>query len=288
MSAQVAHAAAPAPMTTTKACDLASFKAPADTTLVTAKAIDTPVKYCRVDGYVTTDNPGPNKVKFMVAVPQNWSGRFLFTVQGGAAGFVPDPTPEHLKEGYAIGSTDKGVVTSGGLDFSFRANPAMKLDWEHRGTHVASVATQELAKSYYGREKMYRYVMGCSGGGVGTLTEAERYPQDFDGFIAGGVPSGPPFASQANWAAISWRVTNVPGSWISQAEYDHIYQVLLAKYDASDGVVDGLIWNPNVIKLDAGDRQTLSFLSDAQFGTLKLITEGVKNRNGKILSAGYM
>src|SRR5215510_4663797 len=123
-----ALAAPAAPMKTTKACGLSNFKAPADTTLEKAKAFDAPVPYCRVDGYVTTNNPGPNKVRFMVAAPQNWNGRFLFTVQGGAAGFVPDPAPEHLNEGYAIGSTDKGVVTSNILDFSFRSNPAMDLD----------------------------------------------------------------------------------------------------------------------------------------------------------------
>lgn len=281
--------AAPAqPMKATKSCALENFQAPDDTTLVSAQSIDAPVKYCRLDGYVTTNNPGPNRVKFMLAVPENWNGRFLFTVQGGAAGWVPDPTKEHLQEGYAIASTDKGVVTSGPLDFSFRANPAMKTDWDHRGTHVAARATQAIARSYYDRSSFYRYVMGCSGGGIGTLTEAERYPEDFDGYIVGAIPPAPPYSSTLNWAGIAWRMSNVPGSWISPQEYERIHEALLAKYDASDSAVDGLIWDPRIIKLNAGDRKTLSFLTDAQFGTLKLITQGIKDRDGKVLAHGYL
>src|SRR5690606_31941357 len=70
-------------------CDVAAIKAPADITIVSAKVIAEPVNYCRVDGYVTTTNPGPNKVNFMVALPEKSNGRYVFTIQGGAAAFVP-------------------------------------------------------------------------------------------------------------------------------------------------------------------------------------------------------
>lgn len=283
-----AMAEAPEPAMASKACDLASFKAPADTTLVSAKAFTTPVNYCRVDGYVTTNKPGPNKVNFMLAVPEKWNGRYLFTVQGGAAGFIPDPTAPHLQEGYAIASTDKGVRTAHILDFSFRSNPAMDLDWAHRGTHVSAVATQALARSYYGREKIYRYVMGCSGGGDGTLTEAEMYPSDFDAHIAGAMNTDWPYGTTLNWAVIAQRVNKVAGSWISPAEYEQVRSAMLAKYDSSDGAVDGLIWDPRVIKLDAADRQALNFLSDAQFGTLQLITSDIRNSKGEVMATGFL
>ncbi len=146
------------------ACDVASFTAPADTTIVSAEAFATPVPYCRVDGYVTTTNPGPNRVRFMMALPDSFNGRYLFTAQGGAAGFVPDPTEEHLRLGYAIASTDKGVTATHLFDFSFRSNEAQSLDWSHRGAHVAAVATQALARAYYEKPERYRYVAGCSGG----------------------------------------------------------------------------------------------------------------------------
>lgn len=286
--ASAVHAAPARPGTPRLGCDVAAIRAPADTTLTAAKPYTAPVSYCRFEGYVTTDNPGPNKVRFMVAVPEKWNGRFLFTVQGGAAGFIPDPTEPHLREGYAIASTDKGVVTSHILDFTFRGNPAMNLDWAHRGTHVASVASQAVARQYYGREKLYRYVMGCSGGGDGTLTEAEMYPDDYDGYIGGAMTTDWPYGTGLSWAVISQRVNKVTGAWISQEEYNRTHQALLAKYDGSDGAIDGLIWDPRVIKLDAGDREALNFLSDAQFGTLQTITSDVKNAAGTTLTPGYL
>ncbi len=73
----------------------------------------------------------------MMALPDSFNGRYLFTAQGGAAGFVPDPTEEHLRLGYAIASTDKGVTGTHLFDFSFRSNEAQSLDWSHRGAHVA-------------------------------------------------------------------------------------------------------------------------------------------------------
>src|SRR5690606_27144031 len=82
------------------ACDLASFKAPANTTLVSATAFSEPVNYCRIDGYVTTTNPGPNQVNFMLALPERHNGRYVFTIQGGAAAFVPNPTATQLTNGY--------------------------------------------------------------------------------------------------------------------------------------------------------------------------------------------
>lgn len=283
----VAQATPAQPGAPTGPCDASRIKAPENTTIVSAKAVAGPSPYCRIDGYVTTQNPGPNRVNFMVAMPDKWNGRYIFTVQGGAAGFVPDPAPENLAEGYAIASTDKGVITSNIMDFSFRSNPAMNYDWNYRGTHVAAVATQDIARQYFGRDKLYRYVMGCSGGGIGTLTEAERYPQDFDGFIPASMSTDWPFSPSLNWALIAQRVSMHPESWISAGEYEQVRAGLLAKYDVSDGAVDGLIWNPSVIKLDAADRQALGFLSDEQFKTLKLIASDITDKDGKVLAPGY-
>ena len=220
----------------------------------------------------------------MLALPERHNGRYLFTVQGGAAGFVPDPTESHLKAGYAIASTDKGVVTPHGLDFSFRANKAMELDWAHRGVHVAAVATQELARGYYPSARLYRYVMGCSGGGDGTLTEAEMYPDDFDAHVAGAMNTDYPYGTTVTWAAIGQRVNRVEDAWISRDEYRRIHNVLLKQFDADDGASDGLVWDPRVIELD---RKALNFLSDAQFGTLQLIQDGVRDREGNWLSPGF-
>jgi feruloyl esterase len=263
------------------ACDLDALKAPENVTLVTAKSFTTPVDYCRIDGYVTTDNPGPNKVRFMVALPQKWSGRYLFTVQGGAAGFIPDPGDTQLKLGYAIASTDKGVRAAHILDFSFRSDPAQALDWGHRGVHVASLATQALLREYYAPKKVYRYVTGCSGGGDGTLTEAEKYPSDFDAFLPGAMTYN--VFIGVNWGYIAQRVNRNPNAWISPEEMKHIGEVIMKDYDASDGAVDGLIWEPWKVELK---REAFAFLNDYQFGTLLQIASGLP-KTGPISYPGY-
>src|SRR5271154_6183537 len=74
-------------------CTIASIQAaaPADTTITSATHLDAPVSHCRVDGYVTVTDPGPNKYNFRLQLPDKnlWKGRFYFIGLGGAAGYVP-------------------------------------------------------------------------------------------------------------------------------------------------------------------------------------------------------
>jgi hypothetical protein len=270
-----AHAQALAPHAAQR-CSQEAVLAPADTTIETVRQFTTPVSYCRVDGYVTTTNPGPNKVRFMLSLPDDFKGRYLFTIQGGAAGFVPDPSDENLRLGYAIASTDKGVRTSNILDFSFRNDPAQALDWGHRGVHVTALATQEIARHYYSITKLNRYATGCSGGGDGTLAAAELHPTDFDGYVAAAMTTS---SLEINhiWGALAQYETRNPAAWISPEEFQHIHEVLLARYDAADGAKDGLIWQPQKIVLA---RKDFAFLSDAQFGLLKFIHDGLKPERG--------
>lgn len=244
----MAGAASAQPARTLPACAAASFKAPANATITAVKAFGGAAPYCRVDGYVTTTNPGPNKVRFMVALPQTWAGRYLFTVQGGAAGFVVDPTQQHLAKGYAVASTDKGVRTSHILDFSFRADPAQSLDWGHRGVHVAALATQALTRDYYRQPKIHRYVMGCSGGGDGSLTEAEKYPTDFDAFLPGAMTYN--VFIGVFWGKLAQHVNRDPAAWISPEELKRVGQVVMKENDGSDGAIDGLSWDPTRVKGD--------------------------------------
>ena len=160
----------------------------------------------------------------------------------------------------------------------------MALDWAHRGTHVAAVASQAIVRDHYRTQNLYRYVMGCSGGGDGTMTEAEMYPDDFDGHIAGASSAEYPGGPGSVWTAVGQRVNKVPGSWISPDEYVRIHEVLLKQYDGADGAIDGLIWDPRVIKID---RRQLSFLSEAKFGTLKLIADGIPDGKGGWLAPGF-
>ena len=254
-----------------------------DAEISSARWLASPVAYCRVDGVVHTNDPGPNMVGFMIALPAAWNGRYLMVVPGGSAGYVVNPSNEHLLGGYAVATTDKGSHSVGALDMSFRADAGKSLDYAHRGAHVATLATQKIALGYYDRSVAPRYIAGCSGGGVSTLTEALMYPGDADGFIAAAAPTDA--YVQTLWAYIAQYVSQDPGRWISPADMARVGKVIMDGFDESDGVKDDLIWDPSRITLS---RAMFPFLSDAQYSTLKLLENGLPAIDGSSVSApGY-
>jgi hypothetical protein len=242
-----------------------------------------PVPYCRVDGVVHTSNPGPNTVGFMIALPQSWNGRYLMVIPGGSAGYIVDPSEEHLRAGYAVATTDKGSHSPGALNMAFRSDPGRSEDFAWRGTHVATAETQQIALAYYGRTRAPRYIMGCSGGGVSTLLEAERFPADADGFVAGAPPTDA--YVQTMWAAIAQYVARDPARWISPADMARVGRAIMDRFDDSDGARDGLIQDPTKIVLT---RALFPFLTDAQYGTLQALQAGLPAIRGSTVSApGY-
>lgn len=251
--------------------------------ITSASWFSDPAPYCRVDGVVHTDKPGPNTVGFMIALPQSWNGRYLMVIPGGSAGYIVNPSREHVVAGYAVATTDKGSHSGGSLDMSFRADPGKSEDYAHRGTHVASLATQAIAGGYYARERMPRYMMGCSGGGVSTLMEAEKYPGDADGFIVGGAPTSA--YVQTYWAYLAQHVARDPAGWISPADMVRVGQVIMQRFDETDGARDGLIWDPTRVVLS---RSLFPFLSDAQYSTLQSLQRGLPAIAGSEVAApGY-
>src|SRR5262249_56067824 len=89
-----------------------------------------------------------------------------------------------LGRGYASASTDTGHQAAG-TDASWAFNnPAKKVDYAYRGTHVTTVAAQRLTRAFYGHAAQHAYFSGCSNGGRQALIEVQRYPDDYDGVIA--------------------------------------------------------------------------------------------------------
>ena len=167
-------------------CAVASLqqKAPPDTTVTAAAMVPadgTTPEYCRVEGHVAT--PG-NTVNFRLGLPASWNGKFYFEGVGGFAGTFATMKPG-LDKGYASATTDTGhqaAVTDASWALN---NPAKKIDYAYRGTHVTAAATKALSQAYYGSALRHAYFDGCSNGGRQALMEAQRYPEDFDGIIAG-------------------------------------------------------------------------------------------------------
>ena len=143
-------------------CDTASIQAsaPADTTITSATPTAAPVPHCRIEGYVTTNNPGPNRVNFRLQLPDTgWQNRYYFIGMGGAAGYVPSdsqiPAGNPLVQGFAVAGTDTGH-TGHILDWSFLADPAQARDHIDRGAHVTAVATQQIRSEEHTSELQSR------------------------------------------------------------------------------------------------------------------------------------
>jgi feruloyl esterase len=139
--------------------------------------------FCRVHGVVSPVE-GSN-VGFEVWLPEaEWNGKIEMLGNGGYGSAMALPAmAEQLKRRYAVVSTDTGHK---GDDPDFAAgHPQAIVDWAHRAVHVSIEAAKPLISAFYGQPARHAYFWGCSTGGQQALMEAQRYPKDFDGIIAG-------------------------------------------------------------------------------------------------------
>lgn len=278
-------------------CDVASIQAasPSDTTIVSAQMVQEPIPNCKVEGYVTTTNPGPNRNNFRVQLPDKslWNHRFYFMGLGGAAGSTPPAPPLILGSGFVVAVTDTGHQAHG-LDWSFMSDKTKALDHVHRGAHVATVASQQITMAYYGGEKFYRYHVGCSGGGRMGTEAIRHHPEDYDGVLVGGNGNSP--KSGINSAAMlkfiqASQEQYKPGGWVSPAKLKMVESHVTAECDDADGAHDGVVWDSrlchyDVTKLRCKSRDGPDCLTDPEIHTIKTILRGPLGPKGELLSQG--
>ena len=276
------------------ACTVDSIQAvaPKDTTIVSATPTAAPVPHCRIDGYVTTVNPGPNKVNFRLQLPdEGWQKRYYFIGLGGSAGYVPTdsqiPAGNPLVKGFAVAGTDTGRQGSSG-DWDFLGESEAKaLDHVHRGGHVAAVATQKITGAYYGAPKFYRYHSGCSGGGRMGMMAIVNHPEDYDGVLLG-APGGRSSGTMLKFIHAARQMME-PGAWISPAKFQMADDKVTAACDMTDGAKDGVVWDHRLCKFDVGTLQCKAgdapdCLTALQVKALKTILAGVRGPDGKLIS----
>lgn len=153
-------------------------------TTVVAATAQTP-EYCDIKGYVTP------QIQFELQLPtKNWNRRYLQVGCGGYCGSLrasPESTAA-LNQNFVVAFDNSGHVGGGigkasalwGLD-----QPQLRMDFGYRSEHVTSIAAKAIATAFYGKSPSYSYFQGCSNGGRQALMEAQRYPNDFNGIIAG-------------------------------------------------------------------------------------------------------
>jgi feruloyl esterase len=261
-------------------------KAPAGTTITaaaTVAAAGTTPEYCKVEGHVAT--PG-NEVNFRLALPASWNGKFYFEGVGGFAGSF-GPMTTGIEKGYASATTDTGHQGTV-IDASWALNnPAKRIDFAYRGTHVTAVATKAISQAYYGTAPRHAYFDGCSNGGRQALLEAQRYPEDFDGIIAGDPSFGT--LGQVRRALVYQKLLSSPEHFLSAAKVSLLARSVLAACDAQDGLVDGLVsdpgqcsFRPETLKCAGADGPDC--LTAAELETVNAVHGDLKGPGGRMLT----
>lgn len=257
------------------ACSVAGLrnKLPAGTMLVSAvmqpAAGRTPA-HCLVKATVATQG---NSVDLQLGLPDGWNGKLVFQGVGGFAGAM-GKLDTGLERGYATATTDTGHQgQSNDASWALNNRPR-EIDYGHRGTHVATVAAKALTATYFGETPRYAYFTGCSNGGRQALMEAQRYPHDYNGIVAGDPSLGT--MDYVRGALVFQFMFAAPGRVLPPAKLELLSRATLAACDKSDGVSDGLISDPRVCKFDPsslqcrdGDAETC--LTAAQVEMVKFI-----------------
>lgn len=244
---------------------------------------------CRI---AITLRPSPDseiKSEVWLPVASKWNGKFLAVGGGGFVGSVNTAGMSYaVSEGYATAATDTGHSSPDG---SFAAgHPEKLIDFAYRAVHETTVKAKAIIHAYYGKPARLSYWQGCSTGGRQGLMEAERYPEDYDGIIAGA-----PANNQINLCA--WRmalmvaVLKDPARALPAEKTALVNKAVLAACDALDGVTDGLLEDPRKCRFDPGVLQCRGEASDGcltapQVETVRMAYSDLRRSNGELIYPG--
>ena len=231
-------------------CESLSALSLAHATLTMAQIVPATAKipaYCRVA--LTLRPTSDSEIKAEVWLPiENWNGKLEANGNGGWSGSISATTlASGLARGYATAMSDLGH-TGSSASFAL-GHPEKLIDFGYRAAHEATVAAKAIVSAYYGNGPKYSYWTGCSAGGRSALMEAQRFPDDFDGIVAGSPGlNWIGRATQAMWIAQASHKDE--SSYIPPAKYAMIHQAVLEACDASDGVKDGVLNDPTKCRFD--------------------------------------
>jgi len=212
-----------------------------------ANAYATLPAFCRV---AVTLHPAPaSNINAEVWLPSaNWNGKLQVVGNGGFAGTLGyRAMATALAAGYATASTDTGHARPDANTF---ATADATIDFAYRAIHETAVAAKKVVDGFYGSPPRFSYFNGCSTGGRQALTEAQRYPEDFNG-IVGGAPAS--YTTKQAFGQI-WFYQAIalgPGA-LPKEKLPLIHQGALDACDALDGAKDGVIENPLACHFDPG------------------------------------
>ena len=296
------------------ACD-ELMTAPLASTRITLARVNPPSataalpEHCELEANINERTGADGKryaIGFHLRLPVGWNGRMYFQGGGGLDGSLGNALGGGaFSKGYAVVSTDAGhrseaVPGIGGALFGL--DPQARLDYGYNALDVATRTAKRIIELHYGRKPSYSYFVGCSNGGRQAMMAAERFPEYFDGIVAGDPGFNLPEAALAQaWDAQAFAkattVLDVNGQPYLPAAFSDqdlmlVSKTVLKKCDALDGLEDGMVNNLPACHIDLAELQCpstkdASCLSPQQVKALRSVFDGPRDSRGRALYASW-
>jgi hypothetical protein len=247
-------------------------------------------QYCDVTGYVAPQN----KFELKLPLARDWNGNFFFNACGGFCGSVLTGSCDlGLMRGYASATGNGGHDGLPGFDGIWAANaPELQEDFGWRSNHVVTLIAKAITAHYYGKSIRYSYMAGNSKGGQAVLMEAQRFPEDFDGYM----PSAPVYDyTGRNIPAAAWFWQAIHdsngGSVLNAAASRAVHRSVLRVCSAQAGVDEGVVadppsckWQPEMAACVSGENGP-DCLSSRQVDAVKKLMTAPTNSSGEVVYA---
>jgi len=272
-------------ITTAQAVAAGSFTAPAGARL------DKLPGFCRIAG--TIKPASDSNIQFEVWMPSSgWNGKFQGIGNGGFAGSISyGSLADAVQHGYAAASTDTGHQGAPTDAAWALGHPEKIVDFGYRAIHEMTDKGKAIVEAYYSSRPKRSYFSSCSNGGRQALMEAQRYPDDYDGIIAG-APAN--YWTHLLLSSVSnlQATAGSKSTYIPPSKLPAIEAAVLAACDLNDRVKDGVIEDPahcrtNPELLQCRGAESDGCLTDPQVQALKKLYDGTRDAKGRLLFPGY-
>jgi hypothetical protein len=248
--------------------------------------------FCRVVAEAKPTSDSDIQLEVWLPV-SGWNGKLQGIGNGGFAGQIDHvQLAMSVKAGYTATATDTGH-TGSPIDAAWAmGHPEKVIDFGHRGIHEMTRVAKTVIAAYYSKPPQRSYFAGCSNGGRQALMEAQRYPEDYDGILAG-APANYFTALLATAAYDAQVLTMDSASFIPPAKIPAIAAAVNAACDEVDGVHDGILNDPRQCHFDPATIQCKGEDSDrcltaAQVTALKRLYAGTLDSTGHVVYPGYL
>lgn len=295
---------AAAPLTDQAACEaLLEVTNLTITSAVLKPQSGTTPEHCYIRGTIS------GSIRFHMQLPlrANWNGRLLNVGDGGKDGGL-NYDNAHLAGGYAVANSNAGHDSGAepGASFAYQ-NLQQAIDFGYRALHLTANASKTVVQAYYRQAARFTYFDGCSTGGRQAMMESQRFPEDFNGILAG----APIYDYQANAVANVWMAQKAQednsagslafdkdgnGSQESMTKLNMLRDAVLGKCDANDGIRDGVLDNPLSCKFNpdvdlashmcVGDVNKDDCFTKRQVQTIKDFYRGPYDSKGNQIAKG--